>query len=302
MKSEQITGEVRLLIDAKNEIGECVLWCDRMRCVWWTDIASSMLWRHQPDSGVTRSWPMPERVGSFALTENEERLLLGLASGLAWFDLPSGRVRHICKVEAELPSTRLNDGRCDRQGRFVFGTCDEARPKSKIGSFYRLNTDLSLEKLPLPTAAIPNSICFSRRGDRLFYCDSTVQSILACDYDPMSGEVGAPRLFADLAAEPGVPDGSAIDAEDFLWNAQWGGSRLVRYAPDGKVDRILSVPALQPSCVAFGGANLDELFISSAREDIPQEALRRRPDEGGLFHSVMAGIRGLPESRFAGVW
>ena len=288
-----------LLVDGKHLLGECVLWCERTRRVWWTDILASTLWCHVPATGVTRSWSMPERLASFALTQDDNRLLLGLASRLAYFDIASGAVTPICVVEPELASTRLNDGRCDRQGRFVFGTCNEAPDQAAIGSFYRLNTDRSLERLALGSASIPNSICFSPDGRLMYYCDSLSKTIRCCAYAALSGAISDDRLFADLRGEPGVPDGSLIDADGYLWNAQWGGTRVVRYAPDGRVDRVLPVPATQPSCVAFGGPDLNELYVSSARVTLSEQALLQEPQAGGLFHCILSGAKGLPESRFA---
>lgn len=285
-----------LLIDSKNLLGECVLWCERSGCVWWSDILASTLWRYSPAEGVTRGWPLPERLASFALTQDDDVLLLGLASRLAFFDCASGALAPICAVEPELATTRLNDGRCDRQGRFVFGTCNEAPGQAAIGSFYRLNADLSLERLALGHAAIPNSICFSPDGGAMYYCDSLSKSIRRCAYDTLSND----ELFADLRDDPGVPDGSLVDAEGFLWNAQWGGARVVRYAPDGSVDRVLPLPVTQPSCVAFGGTDLDELYLSSARVSLSVQALAQEPQAGGLFHCILSGAKGLPESRFSG--
>ncbi|NHZ40745.1 SMP-30/gluconolactonase/LRE family protein [Massilia sp. CCM 8693] len=283
---------LELMVDAKNALGECVLWCERSGRVFWTDILGATLWAHHPTSGVTRSWAMPERLASFALTDHDERLLVGLATQLAFFDLDSGALTPICEVEAGL-TTRLNDGRCDRQGRFVFGTFNEVEPRLPIGGFYRLNRDLRLERLPLPHVAIANSICFSPDGTTMYYCDSPQQVIRCCDYDVVSGALSNQRVFAQVQGE-GEPDGSCVDARGYLWNAQWGGGKLVRYAPDGSIDRSVALPASQPSCVAFGGALLDQLYATSARVGLasPGEA------DGGLFTGTVPGVRGLPESRF----
>ena len=115
----------QLLVDGHHELGEGVLWCDRSQTVFWTDIHASRLWNHDPASGATRSWSMPERLCCFAFTADARRLLIGLASRLAFFDLDTGSISPICRIEDDLPTTRLNDGRCDRQGRFVFGTLNE---------------------------------------------------------------------------------------------------------------------------------------------------------------------------------
>lgn len=290
----------QLLVDGHHELGEGVLWCERSQTVFWTDIHASRLWNHDPASGATRSWAMPERLCCFAFTADPQRLLIGLASRLAFFDLGTGSISPICRIEDDLPSTRLNDGRCDRQGRFVFGTLNEDAGRAPIASFYRLNADLSLERLALPGIAISNSICFSLDGKLMYHCDSMAGKIMVCDYDTASGAVGPQRLFADLAQQPGGPDGSTVDAEGYVWNAQWGGARVVRYAPDGRIDRIIDMPTAQPSCVAFGGAALDTLFVTTAHEGMSAEQRAEDALAGGLFSVPGLGVRGLPEVRFAG--
>ena len=286
-----------LAVDGKDTLGECVLWCERTGRLLWTDIPAATLWAHEPASGATRSWAMPERLASFALTEDDDRLLLGLASGLAFFEFSSGKVERICEVEPELAGTRINDGRCDRQGRFVFGMFNQdSDPREAIGSFYRLNRDLSLERLPLGKVAIANSICFSPDGITMYYCDSQAKVIRSCDY---GDEIGEQRVFADLAGEQGEPDGSTIDAEGGLWNARWGAGRLVRYAPDGSVERVLMLGAPQPTCVAFGGPLLDTVYATSARQWLSDAELAQAPASGGVFRFA-TDVVGLPEQRFQG--
>ena len=289
-----------LVFDGKHQLGEGVLWCQRTQRLLWTDILGARLWSLAPATGVSQSWPMPERLATFALTADDDRLLLGLASQLAWFRFSEQSVTPICAVEAELPHTRVNDGRCDRFGRFVFGTKNDAADMAACAGFYRLNADLTLERLALPPVAISNSICFSPDGHTMYYCDSLAKKIHCCDYDTAAGTISGQRLFADLSAQPGEPDGSAVDSQGYLWNAQWGGHRVLRLAPDGSIERLLKVPVAQPSCVAFGGADLNDLYISSARESLSPAALLAEPVAGGLFRHHVADVRGLPEARFGG--
>lgn len=294
-----VMTELELLLDAKNTLGEGVLWCERSDRVYWTDIAAQRLHSFHPDSGARGEWIMPERLCCFALTPDEDILLVGLASRLAFFNLRTRAVTGICAVEAGLPMTRVNDGRCDRQGRFVFGTMDERAGKEAIGSFYRLNPDLTLERLPLPKIAIANSICFSADGSAMYFCDSVKKIIYRWD-GYARGDAAQIGVFADLGCGPAAPDGATVDADGFLWSAQWGGARVLRYAPDGSVDRILCLPVSQPSCVCLGGMLLNELFVTSARESLSAALLAEEPLAGGLFHTQFDAVRGLPEVRFAG--
>ncbi len=286
------------VLQAGNVLGEGIVWCERSQALYWTDIHAATLWRHRPADGDTRTWTLPERLASFALCEAEGWLLLGLASQLAFFQLDSGELRPIASVEAGLP-TRLNDGACDRQGRFVFGTLHEPRdgaPRQALGGFYRLHADLRLERLPLGGVAISNSLAFSPDGATMYYCDSPTRRIQCCDY---GDTLGPPRVFATLDGEDGEPDGSAVDAQGGLWNAQWGLSRVVRYFPDGRLDRIIDLPASQPTRPAFGGAALDQLYVTSARDGLSAAARAREASAGALFR-IAAGVVGLPEPCFAG--
>ncbi|HEV3424601.1 MAG TPA: SMP-30/gluconolactonase/LRE family protein [Paraburkholderia sp.] len=292
-------GAVRaaLLVDAKCTLGEGATWCARSGRFYWTDIEGARLWRHDPSDGRSTFWPMPERLATFALCADPHYLLLGLATHLAFFDLATGETQRIVEVEPGL-NTRVNDGRCDRQGRFVFGTKDEGSPLRAVGGFYRLNRDLSLERLPLPAPAISNSIAFSPDGATMYYCDSPTREIRACDYGA-DGGITNDRVFTRLADTTGEPDGSAVDRDGGLWNAQWGGARVVRYGADGVETTRVTVPTVQPSCVALGGAQLGTLYITSARTDLDASALAGDSRAGGVFVAV-PGQRGLPEPLFQG--
>ena len=289
---------MEVLIDARHELGECVLWCERTGRLLWTDIPAATLWSHSPSTGRTVSWTMPERLCCFALTGSDDRLLLGLASGLAFFTFSTGKVTRICDVEADNPSTRLNDGRCDRQGRFVFGMFNQdENPKRAVGGFYRLNLDLTLERLPLPAAAIANSICFSPDGRRMYFADSQARAIMYADYNPCSAQVGPVHTFVAADAAPGEPDGSTVDADGCLWSTRWGTGQVARFAPDGRLDRVLELAAPQPSCPAFGGPGLSTLFVTSAHLGMTGKDREAAPLSGAVFAQALA-VRGLPEARF----
>jgi L-arabinonolactonase len=291
------TNGATLLADTKCTLGEGATWCARTNRLYWTDIEGARLWRFDPSDGTQTSWDMPERLATFALCTDTHYLLLGLATHLAFFDLATGEMRRIVDVEPGM-NTRVNDGRCDRQGRFVFGTKDEGSPLRAVGGFYRLNHDLSLERLALPAPAISNSIAFSPDGGTMYYCDSPTREIRMCDYGA-DGTVANDRLFTKLTDATGEPDGSTMDRDGGLWNAQWGGSRVVRYSPDGAETARVSVPTVQPSCVALGGAQLDTLYITSARVDLDAAALAEDPHAGGVF-AAASGQHGLPEPLFEG--
>lgn len=292
-------GQLDLLVDARNALGEGVVWCERNQLVFWTDIHSARLHAYAPADGARSEWTMPERLCCFALTSDENVLLLGLESKLVFFNLRTLAMVHILDIEPDLATTRLNDGRVDRQGRFVFGTLNEDAGRAPIGSYYRLNLDLTLEKLPLPNIAISNSTCFTVDGSAMYFCDS-MQGVIHRWDGYASGDAGADqfKVFVDLSGTSASPDGSIIDADGYLWSAQWGAARVVRYAPDGSAERMLHLPVSQPSCPCLGGPEGHDLFVTTAQENLSAAQLDEEPLAGGLFHAHLGDVRGLPEVRF----
>jgi L-arabinonolactonase len=288
-------SRVELLVDARARLGECVLWCDQAEALYWTDIEGATLHRWRASDGSTRHWSMPDRVGSFALCAETSLLLVGFASGVALFDLERGVRGPLVAVEPEEPSTRINDGRCDAQGRFVFGMFNRA--EAAIGHFYRVDAGLAVERLPLPPVGVANSIAFSPDGARMYFADSPTRSIHSVDYRA-DGAMGTPRLFVQLEAAEGFPDGSAVDADGGLWSAHWDGGCVVRYDRDGVETMRIPLPVSRPTCPAFGGSDLDRLFVSSARIGLSDAALAMQPEAGGVF-AARPGHRGLRERRFA---
>lgn len=285
-------------IAAGNALGEGIVWDVHGRCLYWTDITAATLWRHDPATGTTRSWPLPEPLACLTLCAADGWLLLGLASRLAFFELATGALIPICDVEPGLP-TRINDGACDREGRFVFGTKHEpvgVGPSSPRGGFYRLDADLSLHRLALGGIAIANGTAFSPDGRTLYYCDSPTRVIRCCAYGT-DGEVRDPRDWIDLAGLAGEPDGSTVDAEGGVWNAQWDAGRVVRYDARGHETDVVLLPVARPTRPALGGTNLDTLFITSARPDHADASAEAR--DGDVF-ATRVQVPGLPEPRFAG--
>lgn len=276
--------------DVKNTLGECPLWCDRTRRLYWTDIEGSELLALEEENNVVMRWPLPERLGSFALTEKVNILLMGVASRLGFYDLNT----HVFTPLTASPGrtgTRIGDGRCDRSGNFVFGTMDDGYPVKVVGQFHRLNAaTLSVETLRLPEVAIPNSICFSPDGGIMYYCDSMQGRIFCCDYPSLNNQ----RVFTETEGK-GAPDGSCVDAMGYLWNAEWGGNRIVRYRPNGTKDCILPSPGIQSTCPTLAGEAFTTLYCTSASLGLSVPSKH----DGALLKAKSAVFVGLPESRFS---
>lgn len=285
-----------VVVESRNELGEGVLWSPEHGEIQWTDIEGRRFWAFRPADGRVRSVGLPDRLSHFAPLGGS-RILAGFAGGLEVFDLATGARRPIAAIEADRPTTRLNDAKPDRRGRHVFGTMDEERPRRPIGALWSYEAGHAPRVLR-QGVMVSNSIAFSPDGSRLYFADTPQRRILVFDYDSDSGEIAGERVFAEVAG-PGFPDGSTVDADGCLWNAEWGGARVVRYTPDGRIDRVLSLPCRQVTCCAFGGAALDLLYVTSARTGLDEAALAAEPLAGALF-VFEPGVRGLADTAFRG--
>jgi sugar lactone lactonase YvrE len=283
------------VVDAKNRLGEVPVWDVREQALYWVDIEGKLLQRLNADGTVDR-WTMPERIACFALRE-AGGLIVAFASGIAFYDLESGRIDWIARPEADRPGNRFNEGKCDRRGRFWTGTMDDSL-SAHTAALYRVDPDLSVTKV-LDGIGISNSIVWSLDDRSFFFADTLDGVIDRFDFDPARGTVANRRRIVDLSGTGIAPDGSTIDTEGFLWNAQWDGWRVVRYAPDGAVDRIVELPVQKPTSCMFGGPDLRTLYVTSAIWDLTPDQLRRQPQAGGLF-ALDVGVGGVPEPRFAG--
>jgi L-arabinonolactonase len=288
-----------LVLDCRNLHGEGIFWSAEHGLLYWTDIHGEQVLTYAPGAGASRSYKVPGRVCCFATRRDRPptEVVAAFADGFAFLDLASGRRVPIADFEPDKPATRLNDGRTDRQGRFVAGGMDE-EALEPVSSVWRLDPDLTLTRL-FEGVACANSTCFSPDGRSMYFADSPTREIVAYAYDPATGALGTKRKVAALAPDGGVPDGSCVDCEGFIWTAIWEGYRVERRAPDGRLDRAIDVPVRKPTCCAFGGGDLGTLYITTSRFAESDEALEREPMAGGLF-MARPGIRGLADPPFAG--
>eukprot|EP00434_Breviolum_minutum_P022341 symbB.v1.2.019718.t1/scaffold1625.1/size152758/1 len=305
--------QAELLIPCGNKLGECPLWDDARHVLSWIDIQGKRLWQHNPQSSPEdcRSFELPSRPGSFCIAESGD-YVLALEDGLFFFDPATEELFRIPQ-DFVPKGCRLNDGRVDLQGRFVVsGTVD--RGEEPMAAVYRLNTDCSVETL-LEKVRCGNSICFAEDG-RMFFADPAFYSQHGqhCDAGSanciwqfpdyaITGLSGASSIFVD--AGQSRPDGSILDAEGGLWNAEFGAGRVVRYLPDGSVSMVVKVPVRYTTCAAFGGEDMQTLYITDATVFAHQRMSKKRREElpegyaGGVF-SVHLPVKGLPERKFAG--
>jgi sugar lactone lactonase YvrE len=270
------------------------LWDEREAMLWWVDSRWPAVKRLDPATGAVMMLVLPEIVGSIALRE-AGGLLAATKSGIHFLDPAGGALEAKADPEGHLPDNRFNDGRCDRAGRFWAGTMSDVN-RDPVGSLYRFDAGFGCTKLR-NAIIIPNSLAFSPDGRTMYFADTNRYTIWAYDYDPASGAATRERVFADTGR--GRPDGSCVDADGCLWNADYGASRLVRYTPAGKVDRAVDLPVTNPTCCCFGGADLGTLYVTTATQRLTPEELARQPLAGSLL-ALRPGAQGLPEGRFAG--
>jgi sugar lactone lactonase YvrE len=294
-----MTQEIRTVYKGGDELGEVPIWCPKTKNIWWIDVRKPNVQRLDPASGDHQVYPLPgQTVGSWAFREGGGAVV-GLNDGLHALDFESGQTEILVSLESEeeFPGNRLNDAKCDRRGRYWVGTMHNTIREPR-GSFYRIDTDLSFEKM-FGDVVIPNSVCMSPDDTVLYFTDSWKKVIWAFDFDIDAGALSNRRVFADLTDRPGIPDGSTVDTDGCLWNAEFGGARVVRFTPGGKIDRMVDVPTSQPTCCAFGGDRLDTLYITTATQRMTAEQLTKEPLAGALL-AIEPGVRGLPEPGFGG--
>lgn len=285
-----------LLVDSRDVLGEGPVWDAARGVLWWLDIKGRRLHRYDPETGERDETALPVLASSVA-PRADGTLVMAAQEGLGVWNVDEGRFELREQVEPDRPWNRANDGNVDVHGRYWFGTMDDAIERS-TGAIYRLDPDWTCTRI-LDGIGISNTLVCSPDGRILYVADTLEGLVRAYEMDPATGELGPNRIFIDARGESWGPDGSATDSEGYVWNAQWGAGRVVRYAPDGRPDRVIEVPASQPSSCAFGGPDLQTLYITTARQDLSEAQLSDQPLAGGLF-AVKPGVRGLPLPPFAG--
>ena len=275
--------------------GESPMWVPAEQCLYWTDWAERKVFRHHPASGASSHWRLDARPGCL-VARRGGGLAVACANGFHLFDPSDGALTFVLDPDPDQADTELNDGKCDRRGRFWAGSMHSPATEPK-GALFRLDADFRCRRSG-PPLVLANGIAFSPDDRTMYVGDSGTRRIMACGYDIESGALSSPRPFARVAA-PAAPDGSTVDEEGFLWSAQYDGWRLVRYDPEGRVDRVIDLPVRQPTSCIFGGESLDILYVTTARFEQSERELESQPLAGALL-ALDVGVGGLPEPAFAG--
>ncbi|MDY0746996.1 SMP-30/gluconolactonase/LRE family protein [Paucibacter sp. R3-3] len=294
------TQDLSLALQMDSTLGEGIGWFDGRW--WWTDIQRKRLHVWDGVAAAPLTAHLPDRLGSFVHTRSG-RMVLGLAKSIVLATQPDaeGRIeilQTLAEFEPELDGNRSNDGRTDRAGNYVFGTIHDVEDKRAIASLYQYSSRHGLRRLNLPHVAIANSICFSPDGRTMYFADTLDCRIRQADYDAERAELSNIRTFVEVTTPHGWPDGAVIDRQGCLWNAQWGAGAVVQYSPEGQVMRTLHLAGPHSSCPAFGGANGDQLMVTTARQELSEADLAAWPLSGSLFTLQMDEPLSLPDVLF----
>jgi len=288
--------QAELLVDAHASLGEGPVWDERDGCLWWVDIMGQAIHRSDPATGRDEIVPIGQLVGA-VVSRASGGLVAAVQDGFVALDPASGKIEVLALVEADDPTMRMNDGKVDPQGRFWAGTMGvDHRPEA--GTLYRLDPDLRVTPM-ISGTTISNGLDWSLDGRTMYYIDTPTRRVDRFDFEPATGAIAGRTPAVAIREGAGSPDGMTVDADGFLWVALWDGWAVERYSPDGRLDRRVEVPAQQASSCAFGGPDLDLLFITTAQEGFPPGGLPDQPHAGGLF-VCSPGVRGRAPFRFAG--
>ncbi len=289
--------DVELVLDAKAIVGEGAIWHARRQRLYWVDIVEGEVHIHDPARGSDRAIKIGQMVGT-VVPRRGEGLMLALHHGFATLDTESEKLAILSDPEQHLPDNRFNDGKCDPAGRFWAGTMSISK-KQGAGSLYCMDPDHTVRRV-LGNVTISNGIAWSLDRSIMYYIDTPTRQVVAFDYNMETGAIGRRRVAVHVPENLGKPDGMTVDAEGAIWIAHWDGGCVTRWDPNSEtLEQTIPVPASRVTSCAFGGPNLDELYITTARIGLSETDLTAQPHAGGLFRT-RPGVCGVEAFEFSG--
>ena len=289
---------VECVLPAAAKLGECPVWNREEGLLYWVDIDGCAVHAFDPAAGIDQEWQLEVRPSTIARTSDPTRLLVAAENELAWLNLETGVLTSWVTLEEPQEGVRLNDGRCDPFGRLWIGGMYVPTSAMRFdGYLHRVEPDGTFTTVR-DEVGCANGSAFSPDGTAMYWAETLLGLVWAYDYDVDTGEQHNERLFLDFGSLPGKPDGACVDETGCYWIACVGGSAVARITPRGDVDRLVDVPVLRPTMPAFGGPNLETLFITTIGVRDPEQD--GPGDHGGIF-AFEPGARGLPEPVFGGL-
>ena len=284
-------------LSIQNELGETPIWVPEEKLLYWVDIGSHTIFRIDVNTNEYESF-MPDMPVRGLCRRSSGDWLVVTDAGLAFWDPSSNSCEFIVDPYADQQYLQFNDGAIDRQGRLVVGSYNSDQLDAPDGSLYRLDTDGALHKLD-KSLVLSNGIALSPDGKTLYVSEMFAHKITAYDYDIESGTTSDRRVFVAIPEDVGKPDGLTVDSQGYVWAAHWGGWRVTRYDPDGKLEREIRFPTELVTCIGFGGENLDELYVTTAWYNLSDRQRKDQPLAGDLFR-IQTDITGITEPVFEG--
>ena len=284
---------VQRCLPVRNRLGEGPIWNVEEGALYWVDIEGKAYHRFVPSSGEQERVEVGLLLGVMRFRRGGG-MVMATNQGIQFWDPVARRLEPVADPEAGKPNARFNDGAVDPQGRFWAGTMAPGSPYSS--SLYRLGLDHQLKRIDTGIGT-SNGIAWSLDGKTLYFTDSPAKVIYAYDFDPLSGDVANRRPFIHTPEEPGSPDGLIVDSQGCLWSARWGGWKINRYDPAGKPERVISMPVEFPTSCVFGGADLTDLYITSAWTNLGEQGKDSQPMAGDIF-LLHTDIRGQIEPKY----
>lgn len=288
---------VRCMVDARCALAESPVWAPAEQALYWVDIPLGTLHRWSPASQATTSWLLPCALSALGLRKRGG-LVVALQTGIHFFDPDSGALDLVHAPEPALPTNRLNDGKVSPDGRFWVGSMSELPERPCVAGLYRLDADHRCAQLK-DGLRVSNGLAWSPDGRTLYHADTRALTVWCHDHDPATGALSNQRVFVTMQPEWGRPDGGAVDSEGCYWNAGIGAGRVNRFSPEGQLIGHVMLPVTHPTMPCFGGPDLSTLFVTSARQGVPQATLADTPQAGGIF-ALQPGVRGLPPTAYVG--
>jgi len=295
--SAQQTWQADHLYAAQATLGEGAFWDERIQKWYWIDIEEGYLFTYDPDSAATTEMPMFEKIGTVVPTKSPGSVVVALQSGIYNLNFITGKKRFLTHPEARKPNLRYNDGKCDPQGRFWVGSM-AMNAKGQEGTLWKITPSPITYKNMFSPVGVSNGIVWSLDGKTMYYVDSPTKTILSFNFNAATGNINDEKVCVEIPEGMGVADGMAIDAEGKLWTAQWGGNCVARWDPkNGQLIGKVNVPAPHVTSVSFGGPNLNQLFITTARQGLSEQQKTQFPQSGDLF-ICHPGVNGVINNKF----
>lgn len=291
----KIDEETKLVLDSKARLGEGAIWNHNNNRLYWIDIEQGVLNIFDTDDKVNKMIDLGQRVGTVVPAKNGD-VLLALQNGIFNLDEKTQDLKMIVSPEDSISTNRFNDGKCDPKGRFWVGSMS-LKGRKGAGSLYKVDHDLTVTRM-LDSVTISNGIAWSPNGKKMYYIDTPTRKVMEYNYDLKNGTISHPRVAIEIPDSLGMPDGSTIDSKGNLWIAMWGGSMVTCWElSSGKLLQTIDVPVKNVTSCAFGGQELDILFITTARQGLSNEDLKKYPNSGGIF-AVRPGVKGIKANFF----